>query len=49
MVNSRWILKAIFGIKILMLFGGSYMAWKLKFADILAKAINIQTSQFKNI
>jgi hypothetical protein len=47
--NFRWILKAVFGIKILMLSSGGYMAWKLKLADILARVINIQTSQFRNI
>jgi len=46
--TTRWILKAIVGLKILMLLSGAYMAYRFNLTDILVKTVNIHTAEFKN-
>ena len=45
--SGRWLIKMMFGMKFLMLAIGAYMAYRLKLADILAQAIDVQAAQFK--
>lgn len=48
LASSRWIIKAMFGMKIIMIAGGAYMAFKLNLANVLKNSINIQSLQSKN-
>ena len=48
LATSRWIIKAMFGLKILMIASGAYMAFKLNLANILKNSINFQSLQSKN-
>jgi hypothetical protein len=48
LANARWIIKAMFGMKILMIASGAYMAFKLNLANILKNSIGIQLLRSKN-
>jgi hypothetical protein len=48
LANARWIIKAMFGLKILMIASGAYMAFKLNLANILKNSIEIQLLRSKN-
>jgi len=47
--NGRLLIKIAFGMKILMLAIGAYMAYRLRLFDILKQAIDAQAAQFKRI
>ena len=48
LANSSWIIKVMLGMRILVLACGAYMAYRLKLANILAKSINMHSTEFKN-
>ena len=45
--NGRLLIKIAFGMKILMLACGAYMAYRLRLFNILANAIEVQAAKFK--
>lgn len=46
LTSARWLIKLILAVKVLMLFSGAFMAYRLKLADVLAKEIFTQSAQF---
>jgi len=48
LLNGRWIIRTLFVLKIISLIVGGYMAYRLRLAKILTKAIEVHTSKYNS-
>ena len=48
LLSGRWIIRALFMLKITSLVVGGYMAYRLRLAEILSKAIDVHTSKYSS-
>jgi hypothetical protein len=48
LLSGRWLIRALFVLKVISLVVGGYMAYRLRLVEILSKAIDVHTSKYSS-